>query len=105
MSCALIEPTPRIRGTHALIYLKVAVKQEWPLVSTQVGQLSSKPTGLNRALFQNIILFRVFASWFSKEARFLVLASVGRQQRRSQVSLVGGLTEFQGGNKPQYLYL
>ena len=28
-------------------------------------------------------------------------------QRRSQVSLVGGggLTEFQGGNKPQYLYL
>ena len=27
------------------------------------------------------------------------------QQRRSQVSLVGGLTEFQGGNKPQYLYL
>ena len=30
----------------------------------------------------------------------------GRKQRRSQVSLVGGgLTEFQGGNKPQYLYL
>ena len=24
-------------------------------------------------------------------------------QRRSQVSLAGGLTEFQGGDKPQYL--
>ena len=38
----------------------------------------------------------------SRRDKLITNHYIPHMQRRSQVSLVGGLTEFQGGNKPQY---